>query len=54
LNGLNQKAKLIETKKEEIEQYSKLKDNIAKATTKCEKMIRAASLLDAKTLHKAE
>ena len=54
LNGLNQKDKLIEVKREEIEQYSKLKENIAKARSKCEKMIRAASLLDAKTLHKAE
>ena len=45
---------MIEVKKEEIEQYSKLKENIAKARSKCEKMIRAASLLDAKTLHKAE
>ena len=53
LNQLNQKDKLLETKRADIEEYTKLKENFARGKKRCEKMIKAVSLHDAKTLLKA-
>ena len=54
MNQLTQKEKLLEAKRDDIEEYDKIRENILRGKSKCNKMISAANLNDAKTLLKAE